>query len=68
MYKPLKYYDSVSIIDVNSYGKDLPLEEQPIKYGKNGAIVGDNSNDKEVTWYINGNKKPVDMSNLHKKV
>lgn len=64
----LKYYDSVSIIDVNSYGKDLPLEEQPIKYGKNGAIVGDNSNDKEVTWYINGNKKPVDMSNLKKKV
>ncbi len=64
----LKYYDSVSIIDVNSYGKDLKLEEQPIKYGKNGAIVGDNSDDKEVTWYINGNRKPVDMSNLKKKV
>lgn len=44
----LKYYASVSIIDVNSYGKKLPLEEQPVKYGKNGAIVGKNSNDTPV--------------------
>lgn len=54
----LKYYDSVSIIDVNSYGKKLPLEKQPYAYDKDGAVVGDNKNDGEVIWFKNG-KKPV---------
>ena len=53
----LKYYDSVSIIDVNSYGKKLPLKEQPLKYGKNGAIIGENSDDTPVIWYNNNLKK-----------
>ena len=55
----LKYYDSVSIIDVNSYGKKLPLEKQPYKYDKDGAVVGDNKNDGEVIWFKNGGRKPV---------
>ncbi|MBR2525179.1 hypothetical protein IKE67_01810 [bacterium] len=53
--KFLEYYDSVSIVDVNSYGKDLPLNEQPFKYGKNG-IIPDSSNEKPVIWYNNKNK------------
>ena len=55
----LKYYDSVSIIDVNSYGKKLPLEKQPYAYDKDGAVVGDNKNDGEVIWFKNGGRKPV---------
>lgn len=54
----LEYYDSVSVIDVNSYGKDLPLEKQPVPYDKDGAVVGDNKNDGEVIWYKN-NRKPI---------
>ena len=54
--KFLEYYDSVSIVDVNSYGKKLPLEEQPVKYGKNGAILDKNSTDTPVIWYNNKNK------------
>ena len=56
----LKYYDSVSIIDVNSYGKKLPLEKQPYAYDKDGAVVGDNKNDGEVIWFKNG-KKPINL-------
>lgn len=56
----LKYYDSVSIIDVNSYGKNLPLEKQPYAYDKDGAVVGDNKNDGEVIWFKNG-KKPINI-------
>ncbi len=56
----LKYYDSVSIIDVNSYGKNLPLEKQPYAYDKDGAVVGDNKNDGEVIWFKNG-KKPINV-------
>ena len=62
----LKYYDSVSIVDVNSYGKKLPLEKQPYKYDKDGAVVGDNKNDGEVIWYKNG-KKPVKVPDRFKK-
>ena len=62
----LKYYDSVSIVDVNSYGKKLPLEKQPYKYDKDGAVVGDNKNDGEVIWYKNG-KKPVKVPDKFKK-
>ncbi len=54
--KFLEYYDSVSIIDVNSYGKNLPLQEQPVKYGKNGAIMDENSKDSPVIWYNNNLK------------
>lgn len=54
----LEYFDSVSIIDVNSYGKNLDLEKQPVPYDKDGAVVGDNKNDGEVIWYKN-NRKPV---------
>ena len=50
--KFLKHYDSVSIVDVNSYGKNLPLEEQPVKYGKRGPIEGFNKYDTPVIWYI----------------
>ena len=57
----LEYYDSASICDVNSYGKNLPLEEQPVKYGKDGAILDKNSTEEPVTWYINGNKQPVNF-------
>lgn len=57
----LEYYDSASICDVNSYGKNLPLDEQPVKYGKDGAILDKNSTEEPVTWYINGNKQPVNM-------
>lgn len=53
----LEYYDSVSIIDVNSYGKNLPMEEQPVKYGKNGAILDKNSTESPVIWYNNQAKK-----------
>ena len=53
--KFLEYYDSVSIVDVNSYGKDLPLNEQPFKYGKDG-IIPESSNEKPVIWYNNKNK------------
>ena len=49
----LEYYDSVSIIDVNSYGKNLPMQEQPVKYGKNGAILDKNSTESPVIWYNN---------------
>ena len=49
----LDYYDSVSIVDVNSYGKNLPLKEQPVKYGKNGAILDKNSTESPVIWYNN---------------
>lgn len=62
----LKYYDSVSIVDVNSYGKKLPLEKQPYKYDKDGAVVGDNKDDGEVIWYKNG-KKPVKVPDKFKK-
>ena len=51
--KFLEYYDSVSIIDVNSYGKKLPLQEQPVKYGKNGAILDEKSTEAPVIWYNN---------------
>ena len=54
--KFLEYYDSVSIIDVNSYGKKLPLQEQPVKYGKNGAILDKDSNEAPVIWYNNNLK------------
>ena len=59
--KFLEYYDSVSIVDVNSYGKKLPLEEQPVKYGKNGAILDKNSTESPVIWYNNnrGNAEKV---------
>ena len=50
--KFFRHYDSVSIVDVNSYGKNLPLEEQPIKYGKRGPITGLNKYDTPVVWYI----------------
>ncbi len=50
--KFLKNYDSLSIVDVNSYGKNLPLEEQPVKYGKRGPIEGFNKFDTPVIWYI----------------
>ncbi len=48
----LKNYDSISIVDVNSYGKNLPLEEQPVKYGKHGSITGLNKFDTPVIWYM----------------
>ena len=51
--KFLEYYDSVSIVDVNSYGKKLPLQEQPVKYGKDGAIMDKNSKETPVIWYNN---------------
>ena len=51
--KFLEYYDSVSIVDVNSYGKNLPLQEQPVKYGKDGAILDKNSTESPVIWYNN---------------
>ncbi len=54
--KFLEYYDSVSIVDVNSYGKKLPLEEQPVKYGKNGAILDKDSTESPVIWYNNDKK------------
>lgn len=50
--KFFKNYDSVSIVDVNSYGKNLPLEEQPIKYGKHGPITGLHKSDTPVVWYV----------------
>ena len=59
----LEYYDSVSIVDVNSYGKNLPLQEQPVKYGKNGAIVGKNASDTPVIWYNNQKGQPVEVPN-----
>ncbi len=55
----LEYYDSVSIVDVNSYGKNLPLEEQPVKYGKNGAILDKSSTEQPVIWYNNQKGQPV---------
>lgn len=51
--KFLEYYDSVSIVDVNSYGKKLPLQEQPVKYGKDGAILDKDSKEAPVIWYNN---------------
>lgn len=48
----LEYYDSASVCDVNSYGKNLPLDSQPVKYGKNGPIMDKNSNEQPVIWYI----------------
>ena len=51
--KFLEYYDSVSIVDVNSYGKNLPLQEQPVKYGKDGAIMDKDSKEAPVIWYNN---------------
>lgn len=61
--KFLEYYDSVSIVDVNSYGKNLPLKEQPVKYGKNGAILDKNSTESPVIWYNNDlkNAKKVNV-------
>ncbi len=63
--KFLEYYDSASVCDVNSYGKNLPLEEQPVKYGKKGPIAPD-SKEEPVTWYIT-NKKPVDVKKVNMK-
>lgn len=57
--KFLEYYDSVSIIDVNSYGKDLPLDEQPYRYGKDGVITDKNSNEPSVIWYVPKNNQNV---------
>lgn len=59
----LEYYDSVSIVDVNSYGKNLPLKEQPVKYGKNGAILDKNSTEAPVIWYNNQKGQPVNVPN-----
>ena len=50
--KFFRNYDSVSIVDINSYGKNLPLEEQPIKYGKHGPITGLHKSDTPVVWYV----------------
>ena len=52
----LNYYDSVSIIDVNSYGKDLPLEKQPVDYDEKGAITDNKETRKPVIWYFNKNR------------
>lgn len=52
----LSYYDSVSIIDINSYGKDLPLENQPVQYDKDGAVIGNNENDGAVLWFSNASR------------
>ena len=63
--KFLEYYDSVSIVDVNSYGKKLPLQEQPVKYGKDGAIMDKNSKETPVIWY-NNNKSNAEKVQIKK--
>ncbi len=50
--KFLEYYDAVSIIDVNSYGKNLPLEKQPVVYDEKGAVLDNDKNRHDVIWYL----------------